>query len=286
MSGWNKRYVPYPLLAHWTSDYHTGIGFGVKIPHSTRDDKGNLNLTVQYELNSKYLKGLVESGKAKYLSVIECNRTFSRLSQSPSEKESEDIFVEQLSDFSDSLSLVPYVVATRPLPHFLSDEHADEIRYIKPEGFHIAPWSMLARGAEQRIELDSNSNPNSVIDLVGSEELEEGAFNIDLNENRIKIYVSHSDFPTIDAFRNNKTSIEPERAALVPALYMQAVVEALRNLSSNEDRRWHQTMVKALGEKKIEVDNEELRDNALKYAQALMANPLGTMLRSFQRGDD
>ena len=145
---------------------------------------------------------------------------------------------------------------------------------------------MLARGAEQRIELDSNSNPNSVIDLVGSEELEEGAFNIDLNENRIKIYVSHSDFPTIDAFRNNKTSIEPERAALVPALYMQAVVEALRNLSSNEDRRWHQTMVKALGEKKIEVDNEELRDNALKYAQALMANPLGTMLRSFQRGDD
>ena len=80
MSGWNKRYVPYPLLAPWTSDYHTGIGFGVKIPHSTRDDKGNLNLTVQYELNSKYLKGLVESGKAKYLSVIECNRTFSRLS--------------------------------------------------------------------------------------------------------------------------------------------------------------------------------------------------------------
>ena len=286
MSGWNKRYIPYPLLAPWTDDYIEGVEFGATIPHSTRDDKGNLNLTIQYELTSEYLKNLIETDLAKYASVIECNRTFSRLSQSPSERESEDIFVEQSSGFSDSLSLVPYVVATRRLPNFLSDEHVEEIRFINPEGFHIAPWSMLARGAEQRVELDSNSNPNSVIDLVGREEVEEGAFNIDLNENRIKIYVSHHDFPAIEAFRNNKTSIDPERAALVPALYMQAVVEALRNLNGYEDRRWHQTVVKALEEKQIDVEGEELRENALKYAQSLMSNPLGTMLRSFQRGED
>ena len=286
MGRWNKRYLPYPLLAPWTNDYNDGIGFDVEIPHSTWDDNDNLNLTVRYELNSDYLTDLIEARKAKYMSVIECNRTFSRLYQSPSESESEDIFVEKASDFSDSLSLVPYVVSTCTLRNFLSDEHADEIRYLNSEGFQIGPWSMLARGTEHRIDLDSNSNPNSVIDLVGSEEIEEGAFNIDLNENRIKIYVAHSNFPTISGFRNNKTAIEPERAALVPSLYMYAIVEALRNLNNHEDRYWYNTMRKALLENRIEVDDDELKDNALKYAQILMSNPFGTMLRSFERGDE
>ena len=286
MSRWNKRYLPYPLLAPWTDDYRAGTYFGVKIPHSTRDNNDNLNLTIRYELSSDYLNGLIEAKQAKYLSIVECNQTFKRLSLSPSEGESEDIFVEPASDFSDSLSLVPYIVSTCSIDNFLCDEHAEEIRYLNPLGFRIAPWSMLARGTEQRIELDSNSNPNSVIDLIGSEDVEEGAFKIDLNENRIKIYVSHHSYPVISAFRNNRTAIEPERATLVPSLYMYAVVEALRNLPDFEDRRWYATMRNALAEHNIEIDDEELRDNALTYAQTLMANPFGKMLRSLVRGDD
>ena len=286
MSRWNRRYLPYPLLAPWTEDYAEGVDFSVQIPHSTRDNNDNLNLTIRYELSSNYLKGLIESKRAKYLSIVECNQTYKRLSLSPSEGENEDIFVEPASDFSDSLSLVPYIVTTCLIDDFLCDEHVEEIRYLNPQGFRIAPWSMLARGAEQRIELDSNSNPNSVIDLIGSEGVEEGAFKIDLNENRIKIYVSHRIYPVIDAFRNNKTAIEPERAALVPSLYMHAVVEALRNLRDFEDRRWHATMRNALAKHDIEVDYEELRENALTYAQTLMANPFGTMLRSLDRGDE
>ena len=285
MSRWNRRYLPYPLLAPWTADYRDGISFSVQIPHSTRDNNDNLNLTIHYELNSTYLRGLIESRQAKYLSILECNHTFRRLSLSPSEGESEDIFAEPASDFSDSLSLVPYIVATRKIDDFLSDEHVDEIRWLKPQGFHIAPWAMLARGAEQRIELESNSNPNSVIDLVGSENVEDGGFAIDLNDNRIKIYVSHNDYPLISAFRNNKTAIEPERAALVPSLYLHAVIEALRKLPDYEDRRWHDTIRNSLSKHNLEFDDDELRDNALRYAQVMMAHPFGTMLRSFERGE-
>ena len=286
MSRWNRRYLPYPLLAPWTTDYRDVIEFRVQIPHSTRDNNDNLNLTIQYELNSSYLKGLIESSQAKYLSVLECNTTFRRLSLSPSEGESEDIFVEPASDFSDSLSLVPYIVATRKIERFMSNEHVDEIRWLNPEGFNIAPWAMLARGAEQRVELESNSNPNSVIDLVGHEGVEDGGFAIDLNDNRIKIYVSHNDYPLISAFRNNKTAIEPERAALVPSLYLHAVIEALRELPQYEDRRWHDTIRNALAKHNIEFDDDELRDSALRYAQMMMAHPFGTMLRSFERGEE
>lgn len=286
MSRWNRRYLPYPLLAPWTNDYSEGVTFGIQVPHSTRDNNDNLNLTIRYDLSSDYLRGLIETKQAKFLSIIECTQTFRRLSLSPSEGESEDIFVEPASDFSDSLSLVPYIVSTCSIEGFLCEEHADEIRLLNPKGFRVAPWSMLARGPEQRVELDSNSNPNSVIDLIGSEDVEEGSFNIDLNENRIKIYVSHHSYPVISAFRNNKTAIEPERAALVPSLYMYAVVEALRNIRDFEDRRWYATIRNALAEHNIEIDDEELRDNALTYAQTLMANPFGTMLRSLARGDE
>ena len=286
MSRWNRRYIPYPLLAPWTNDYDEGINFGVEIPHSTRDDRDNLNLTIRYELTSEFLKGLIESRKAKYLSIMECSQTFRRLALSPSANEHEDVFVEPAADFSNSLSLVPYIVSTCELYDFLSDEHAAEIRYLNPQGFRIGAWSMLARGAEQRIELNSNSNPNSVIDLFGSADVDDGGFNIDLNDNHIKIYVSHKDYLVIYAFRKYKTAIEPERASLVPSLYMYAVVEALRNLSDHEDRRWYHTIRSALEKQSIGVDDEELRDNAIKYAQMLMENPVGTMLRSFDRGED
>ena len=286
MSRWNSRYIPYPLLAPWTDDYLEGIKFGVEIPHSTWDDHDNLNLTIRYELTSEYIRELIADRKAKYLAIIECNQTFRRLALSPSANEYEDVFVEPAADFSDSLSLVPYVVSTCELDSFLSDEHAPEIRDLNPQGFRVGAWSMLARGAEQRIELDSNSNPNSVIDLVGNSNVDDGEFNIDLNDNHIKIYVSHKDYPVIDAFRNHKTAIEPERASLVPSLYMYAVVEALRHLPDHQDRQWHYTIRSALETQGIGADDEELSDNAIKYAQMLMENPVGTMLKSFDRGED
>ena len=283
---WNKRYIPYPLLASWTDDYVDGNSFSVSIPHSTRDNRDNLNLTIVYELSSNFLKELIDSGQAKFLSIIECNQTFKRISFSPSRSESEDIIVEPFCDFSDSLLLTPYIVSTCILDGFLSDEHVDEIRNLNPRGFQVAAWSMLARGNEHQINLAENSNPNSVIDLVGSQRVEDGEFSIDLNENRIKIYVSHNDYQLIEIFRNNKMAIEPERASLVPSLYMYAVVDALRNLLENEDKVWHATMRYALVENKIEVDDEELRENALRYAQILMANPLGKMLSSFDHGGE
>ncbi len=286
MSRWNNRYIPYPLLAPWTDDYNEGIAFGICIPHSTRDDRDNINLTIRYELGSEYLKKLIAARKAKYMTIVECGRTFRRLVLSPSASEREDVFVEPAADFSDSLSLVPYVVATCGLNGFLSDEHAEEIRYLNPQGFRIGAWSMLARGADQRVDLDANTNPNSVIDLVGSANVKDGAFNIDLNDNRIKIYVCHRDFEVIAAFRRGKTSIDPERASLVPSLYMYAVVEALRNFYDHEDRLWHDTISHALEKRGISVDADELRDNAVKYAQTLMDNPIGTMLQSFQKDED
>ena len=286
MSFWNKRYIPYPFLSPWTNDYNKGVKFGVQIPNSTRDNHDHINLTIRYELNSRFLKKLIAERKAKYVSIIECNQTFRRLALSPSANDVEDIFVEPVTDFSDSLSLVPYIVATCAIDGFLSDEHVEEIHCLNPQGFSIGSWSMLARGAEQRIELDSNSNPNSVIDLVGSPEVDRGAFNIDLNDNRIKIYVSHDDYHIISAFRERKKAIEPERASLVPSLYMYAIVEALRNLPDHEDRLWSATMRNALEKRDITADDEELRDNSIKYAQMLMENPIGTMLQSFGRGED
>ena len=255
VSRWNTRHIPYPLLAPWTKDYVSGVGFSVQIPHSTRDNHDHINLTIRFELDSNYLKGLIEARRAKYLSIIECNETFRRIASSPSEGENEDIFVESASDFSGALSLVPYVVSTCSIDNFLSDEHADEIRFLNPQGFKVGPWSILARGNEQQIELDSNSNPNSVIDLVGSGDVEVGAFDIDLGENRIKIYVSHGDYSSLDSLRTYKSAIEPERVALMPALYFHAVVEALRNLAVHEDRGWHTTMRNALAEHQIEVDD-------------------------------
>ena len=180
----------------------------------------------------------------------------------------------------------PYVVATRWISEFISDEHAEEIRYIKPEGFSVPPGSILAVGESTRIILEEGGSPYSVIDLVSDHNADRGSFKIDLEDNRIKIYVAPEDKDRIEALRQHSAT-SMENAALFPSLYRHAVIEALRKLPvySGSDRQWTRTMRDALERCNVDVDDDELTNNALVYAQTLMEQPVGRFLTAFTSRD-
>ena len=284
MTTWNNRHLPYPLLAPWTDDYRDGI-FSGNVPHVMLNNGKEISLTIKYHLTSQYLKDLISNGTASYISLIACTRTFTRVTTSPSDQE-EDVHVLDASAYAQELTFTPYVVAACPIEGFISEEHADEIRYINPNGFSIPTASILAIGQQTRIILEQGGSPYSVIDLVADPNLDNGIFKVDTNDNRIKIYVSPRDKDWIEAMRQQATD-SMDNSALFPSIYLHAVTEALRNLEDNLDRNWTRTIRHALESHNLQADDYEiLKDNALDYAQRIMEKPVGRFLTAFSNRDE
>ena len=282
MTTWNPRHLPYPLLAPWNDDYGDNT-FGAIVPQAVLNNGAEISFTIKYNLTSRYIRELIAEGKAKYVALVTCSKTSSRNAYMTNQDE--DVHVLDASDYSEDFRLFPYVVAMSQINGFTSDEHAEEFKQFKPDGFDIAPASILAVGQGSRIVLEAGS-PYSVIDLVNNPQIENGMFKVDLEEQRIKIHVSPNDKNQIEALRD-KGRHSAEMSTLFPAIYLHAVTEALRNLSEHPDAGWASTIEQSMRERNIDADDyEELRNNALTYAQRLLENPVGKLLTAFMNKEE
>ena len=136
------------------------------------------------------------------------------------------------------------------------------------------------------MDLDDSGSPESVIDLVSNPQVESGLFTVDLEESRIKVYVSKEDKQRIESLRKRGAS-STAGATLFSSVYLHAVTEALRNLSAYpEDASWVRSIRRALEGSQITMDDEILREDALTYAQKLMNRPVGTLLTAFANQEE
>ena len=282
MTTWNDRLLPHPLLAPWTDDYPEA-SFTAQVPHAIINNGKQLNLTIKYHLTSQSLRQLIVEGKAHYVSVISGAKTFNR-SSFPCDHE-DDLCILDAENYSEELKLTPYVVAKQPIEKFVSADVADEIVQIKPNGFHIAAGSILAVGNSTVIELEDGGSPFAVIDLVEDPKVDNGTFKVELDDNRIKVYMATEDKARIEALRQHGQN-SWEMAVLFPSLYLHAVAEALRNLADYPEHRWNRTMRRAVERHNIIADDEELKSNALVHAQTLMEKPVGTLITALSREED
>ena len=282
MTTWNDRLLPHPLLAPWTDDYDDAI-FTAQVPHAVLNNGRQINLTVKYHLTSELLRQLVTEGKAQYVGVIACDKTFSRNSF-PSNQEDE-LYILDASQFADELKLTPYVVATQPIEGFISAEHNLEIKEMKPEGFTISTGSILAVGDSTNVPLEEGGSPYSIIDLVSNATVDIGDFIVDLKDNRIKIHMAPECKQQAEAMRQHGR-LSLEVATLFPGVYLHAITEALRNLEGHQEYHWAQAIQRALDHHNISQDDEELKSNALKHAQKLMEKPLGKLLTAFSKEEE
>jgi len=168
---------------------------------------------------------------------------------------------------------------------FKSPEHAPELREHKPEGFTVPVAGILAVGNPIGITLE-DGGVTSVIDLVANPNIEDGSFDVQLDDERIKIHVAVTDKERIEALRRRRGT-GSEFSALFPGLYLHAITEALRHLSEYEYTRWAFTFRNTLDKcGHGNVDTELLRNDALKYAQQLMERPMGGFLAAALSSDE
>ena len=282
MTTWNDRLLPHPLLAPWTDDY-TSETFTAQVPHAVLNNGEQINLTVKYHLTSAALRELVAEGKAQYVGLVACAKTFGRNSYATNQED--DIYILDATEYAEEVKLTPYVVSTQPIQGFLALEHNDEIKQLKPNGFDIPAGSILAVGNSTDVTLEEGGSPFSVIDLVADPNVDVGIIKVELDDNRLKVHMAPPDKSRTEALRMHGQH-STEMAILHPAIYLHAVTEALRNLPDHSHRRWAQTMRKALERNGIDADDELIQSDPLTYAQALMEKPVGTMMTALDREEE
>ena len=281
-STWNDRQLPYPVLTPWNDDYGD-LTYVASMPKAVLGNGVDLRLTIKHHCTSHYLRGLVRNDKASYCALVVCTRTATREVWETNQED--DVQVVDATQYAEELELRPYIVSKASIAHFVSTEHADEFRCYRPDGFDISPASILAVGEASRIIIEPSGSPHSVIDLVARPGIEPGAFSVDLDEDRIKIHVHPEDKNRIEALRTQGWTSR-EVSMLSSSVYLHAVVEGLRKLASYSGVRWVRAFRNALERHDVQVDDEEIRNSALKYAQQIMDRPVGTTLRAFTEGRD
>ena len=280
MTTWHQRMLPYPLLAPWTEDYED-CSFGVNVPEAVLNNGREVRVGLVFRLHSDTLRGLIERDEARYAVEVSCPRTFVRSTHQAFEQ---DELVLEAGDYADEILLTPYIASTGVLEEFRSPEHASEWRDHRPDGFSVPIAGILAVGNSTRIILE-DSGVSSVIDLVANSNVPEGTFNVQLDDERIKIHVPVAEKEKIEAVRTRRGS-SVEFAALFPGLYLHAVAEGLRNLSEHQTR-WAFTIRNALESAGHgDVDAELLSNDALRYAQELMEQPVGAFLTAAMSSDE
>lgn len=273
MMGWNSRLFPYPLLARWTDDYGER-DFSVKLT-GTLTNKRRINLGIEFQNGSEFLRNLVKDRKAQYALVITCPATAAREVVASPFSDRMDAVELDADDYLNELSSMPYIVSTEELRGFISPEHADEFRDAVPNGFTIPAGGILGAGVVVRTPLEPESNAASVIDLVADGNVSDGQMVVDLDSQRIKIALSRRDKVRVEALRQ-KSHYSREMTMLFSSLYLPAVVEAVRNLPSySADYRWTTVLRNALAKHGIDAESDSLADEAFVHAQKLLESPIG-----------
>ena len=282
MPTWNHRLLPHPLLAPWSDDY-PGKAFETLVPHAVLNNGKEMSFTIKYNLTSRYLRSLVDNGSAEYVAILTCSRT--GLREEYRTNQTDEVYVVPAANYSRTVRIHAFVVATRKHEPFLSSEHTDEYARYKPGGFVVSRGSILAVGSPKRIELEDGASPFSVVDLVANPKVADGLFLLDYEEERIKIYVSPSDKQRIEAIRARGLN-SLEIATLFPGIYLHAISDALRLLDVYPSSRWTHAITGALKRHNLSREPQIARNNAIEYAQKIMEKPVERLMTALLGKED
>ena len=276
----------HPVLAPWTADYSDSSSYEIEATESAPANlqSDELSLRVGYRLISELLTRLVEESSAKFGTLVTSPHTMvRRFFPHGLEDGSESVLTMRLSDFSTDILLTPYIVANEDLRLPVTDEHDAEFRDAGLDGFDLSVGTVLAIGDGVKIS-NRTTALTSIVDIVGSRDLEPGRFELDYEDNRIKVFVNNADLPTLKTMR---TGSDTAKRALYPSVYLPAITGALRNLISHPDQAWAPVVWTALERQGYtDVNEDTLNQDAEVIAQELMSNPLGLMLKAFVDAED
>ena len=247
-----------------TCDFDLKIGAG----GSRRTAEGKIRVDATFTLVSPTLDRMIKEGKARYLVLATCTKTYYRRAFCPdTEKIQLDI---PAGDLAGTLRLTPYVVASEELEWFVAPEHDPEIAELRGGG-NIPTGSILAVGAPYEIETERVGTIMSAIKIASNMNVQEGQYTIDDRGDFILVELGPKTYADVVRIRGTMGDL------LYSSIYQAAVEYSLRKIADEPDTKWAKALQKTLLEHNIA--NDDIAEKANEYAQAIMGNPLGRLIK-------
>lgn len=257
--------VPHPVLRPDGTDYLAGLGFDMSLTDKAQYTlDGKILVQVRFDLESKFMRGLIRNKKARIIVVVKCSRTYERSMHIVDGIEDTLKLPHEL--YADKIYLSPHISSTEEIRSFKSSEHHAEFSGME---INLPSGAILARGNDTVLTIDALQTLSAAILLIPNNNLEKGEFRVDVEEDRINISMHEETYQCVTYLR--KTDLR----ALYPSVYLAALTHAIQNIEKDRDRRWEEALKKTLKKGGIQTDDEEnLRRNAYVYAQKLLKYPV------------
>ena len=280
-STYNSREMPHPVLKPQGQDYQPSSGFTAKVDIRRMPETSLIAVGIQYELKSDGLEKLIQEEKASFQTLIQCVATRTRQAHSTQSKMHRiDL---NAREYYQSVDLFPMIIAAQEIQMDCTDWNPG-IKSMLPNGTNVPHGAILAIANRHALDLDTDHEYASLIDLVPNPNIERSRFNISLDGERIAIQVNPQDKPNIDRVRKS----EDQSQNLYPSVYLSAIEKAVRSHMNDDHqtKRWAMKIREKLAEQGIDPDPEVLQDNSLEYAQIVMGSPLGMIIEPPSTSDE
>ena len=264
--------LPHPVLLPNGSDYKDGCKFDMTNDEPKHTLDGNILVSVHFVLESVFMNSLIKKKQAEFFMVVKCAKTYKR--EVYRTNNTEISLRLPLAEYADKITITPYIASTTYIKSFTSSEHHQEFHDIP---INLPVGVILAYGSDLELTIDSLQTLSAAICLVDNNNLKEGEYEIDVNDDHINIKMHKKTRHQVEHLRKRNMNI------LFPSIYMSALTHALQTLDDNTHRKWAEALTKTLKAHNIKTD--ELKENAYKYAQQLLKNPLNRILDIKEQDD-
>ena len=260
----SHRSFPHPVVGN--ADDVLDAAFQAAI--SVYNDRVNYYINVKVQCSSNTISKLVKKGDAAYVLHVECGNTLYRSATEFTENERE--FMIPGENLNSTVEVNVVAQAKRDIAKYKVDKaHTD----YGDAAFSVCAGDILAVSEgftfDADINFDTLRSMSSIMQIRERPDPDDAPMEVDLNEEKITIYLCHADFQNYKLIRAHSVL----SASLIATVVLSALVDALTYLKGDhsdvEDTRWCRCL-----KRRIEHARLSLEIPPLTLAQNLLELPI------------
>ena len=283
MTIYNRRSMPHPILSPITRDYREEFTFEGEVADIKADpERGQIIVALSYSLNEPTLEGLIRGGSAQFTTVAHCQTGHSRECESTGDTHHEIVLEHR--EYARELYIQSFITAARDLEKLHSNSWDPEVAGFLPQGIPIPEGAILAISGPIRCDLEGAEPLESCVAITSSNKVDPGEFDIDLEEDLIRIMINPEDHEKLNRARSGQ-----RETFLWPSIYLTAIQRAVQEhrMDDHRERQWARVIRRsiedcpAIDQTEFEADEDgesPLSARSLVYAQKLMYQPMRRLI--------
>lgn len=277
MKFFHGKSYPHPVLRYGSTDY-TEAEFQADIDLDRKKGSTELLLTVEFALSDPTLLDLVANGKAAYMAVVKCSKTYSRRCIKSRENTLTGEF--EAGELFGQIEISPFLVCEKKLLNFFAPGWHEDYHGLP---ITIEPGAVLAvdQPREYWIDTAEEQPVGSIFEATIDSSLQDGCWTLDPEGHKVKITLSEADFARFTKAREIVQNT-PQQIYILNSVYLPALLQVLHEGDSMAEEGydrwcWFRSLNCRLEDVRCATLGTDNRDR-LKDAQKLLENPFSPLL--------